>query len=255
MSNTALSRNLRLLTGYAASISEVCRGTGVNRTQYHRYLSGSGEPALRSLRRICDYFGVEEHEILQDADSFREIVRLRPPKLGPSPDPFSAIQSRLSEGDEVPMVAMGYYHMVFRPDPAVDLYYRNLLRISASPRGMVIKQVERYPRPAISLPRRLVYEGTAFTRYGKLFCQVQERSHRRSTWYMVLSVGDFAAPSLLHGRAVGCEPEGLAGISTFPVVFIRLEGKTTLREALAACGYFSREEIGLSAEIINALRA
>ena len=255
MPETALSRNLRLLTGYATSVSEVCRGTGVNRTQYHRYLSGAGEPALRSLRRICDYFGVEEHEILQDADSFREIVRLRPPRLGASPDPFTAIQSRLSEGDAAPNVAMGYYHMIFRPDLAVDLYYRNLLRLSASARGLIIKQVERYPRPAISLPRRLVYEGTAFTRHGKLFCQVQEQKHRRSTWYMVLSVGDFASPSLLHGQAVGCEPEGLAGISTFPVVFIRLESKTTLRQALAACGYFNREEIGISPEVINALRA
>lgn len=253
--DTDLSRNLRLLTGYAASVSEVCRGTGVNRTQFHRYLSGAGEPSLRSLRRICDYFGVEEHEILQDADSFRAIVRLRPPRLGVGPDPFTAIQTRLSEGDEVPKVAMGYYHMIFRPDPAVDLYYRNILRISASPRGLIIKQIERYPRPAISLPRRLVYEGTAFTRHGKLFCQVQEKQHRRSTWFMVLSVGDFASPSLLHGYAVGCEPEGLDGISTFPVAFTLLDDRTSLRGALAACGYFNREEIGLASEIDNVLRS
>ena len=31
-------------------------GTSVNRKQYHRYLAHQGEPSLRSLRRICDYF-------------------------------------------------------------------------------------------------------------------------------------------------------------------------------------------------------
>lgn len=254
MAETSLSRNLRLLTGYADSVSDICRATGLNRTQYHRYLAAQGDPSLRSLRRICDYFGVEEHEILQDPDSFREIVRLRPPRIGQSIDPFQAIQGRLTEGDQAPHVAMGYYHMVFRPDPTVDLYYRNLLRLSATPRGMIIKQIERYPRPAISLPRRMVYEGTAFTRYGKLFCQVQERLHRRSTWFVVLSVGDFTSPSLLQGRAVGCEPEGLSGISSFPLVFMHLGERPALRQALADCGFFKADEIRLSAEIDMVLR-
>ncbi len=39
MTETALSRNLRLLTGYADSVSDICRATGLNRTQYHRYLA------------------------------------------------------------------------------------------------------------------------------------------------------------------------------------------------------------------------
>ncbi|AZO34746.1 MAG: helix-turn-helix domain-containing protein [Mesorhizobium sp.] len=255
MIDTTLSRNLRLLTGYAASVSQVCRGTGVNRTQYHRYLAGQGEPSLRSLRRICDYFGVEEHEILQDPDSFRELIRLRPPQLGASPDLFTAIQNRLTEGDETPRVAMGYYHMVFRPDPKVDLYYRNLLRLSATPRGLIIKQIERYARPAISLPRRMVYEGTAFTRYGILFGQVQEKRHRRSTWFLVLSVGVFSSPSQLHGYATGCEPEGLDGILSFPVVLLHLGERPSLRSALADCGYFTADEISLSPHLDNALRS
>lgn len=254
MTETALSHNLRLLSGYAASVSDICRSTGLNRTQYHRYLAGQGEPSLRSLRRICDFFGVEEHEILQDSGAFREIIRLRPPRIGQVTDAFQAIQTRLTEGDQSSHVAMGYYHMIFRPDPKTDLYYRNLLRLSATPRGLVIKQIERYPRPAISLPRRMVYEGIAFIRHGRLFCQVQERRHRRSTWYMVLSVGDFASPSLLRGHAVGCEPEGMSGISTFPVVFMHLGDRPSLRQALSACGFFKADEIRLSAEIDMVLR-
>ncbi|RAZ89392.1 hypothetical protein DPM33_17575 [Mesorhizobium hawassense] len=137
----------------------------------------------------------------------------------------------------------------------MDLYYRNLLRLTATPRGLIIKQIERYARPAISLPRRMVYEGTAFTRYGKLFGQVQEKRHRRSTWFLVLSVGDFSSPSQLHGHATGCEPEGLAGISSFPIVLFHLGEKAHLRSALAACGYFKADEIGLSPHVDNALRS
>lgn len=255
MTETPLSLNLRLLTGYAPSVSAICRAAEVNRTQFHRYLAGQGEPSLRSLRRICDYFGVEEHEILKDTESFREIIRLRPPRIGQVMDPFQAIQTRLTEGDGSASVALGYYHMVFRPDPRTDLYYRNLLRLSETPRGLVIKQVERYPSPAISLPRRMVYEGTAFLRHGKLFAQVQERKHRRSTWMLVLTVGDFASPKLLRGQAVGCEPEGISGISTFPLVFMHLGERPSLRAALSDCGYFKSDEIRLSAEIDMVLRA
>lgn len=254
MQMTSLSQNLRLLSSYARSVSEVCRETGLNRTQYHRYLAGQGEPSLRSLRRICDFFGVEEHEIFQDAAVFREIIRLRPPRMGQVIDPFQVIQARLTEGDESTTVAMGYYHMIFRPDPKTDLIYRNLVRLSKTPRGLIIKLIERYPRPAISLPRRMVYEGTAFLRHSKLFAQVQERRHRRSTWFLVVIVGDFASPTHLRGQALGCEPEGMSGLSSFTFVLVHLGESPSLRAALSSCGYFKADEVRLSPDIEMVLR-
>lgn len=72
-----LSANLRLLCGYRPSISVVARELGVNRSQLNRYLSGASVPRLPLMRKICDHFGVEEHEIRLPQPDFAAIVKLR----------------------------------------------------------------------------------------------------------------------------------------------------------------------------------
>lgn len=253
MTEDNLTSNLRLLTGYAPSIKRVCLDAGINRTQYHRYLTGEGTPSLRSLRRICDYFGIEDFEIMMDQAQFREIIRLRPPRPGLAPDPLAETMERLCSGDAVSRIAMGFYHMIFQPDPSTDIYYRSVLRLRQLKAGILIKGIERFPRPAMGLPRRLTYEGAGFTRHGKLFCQMQEVQHRRSTWFSVLSIGDFANPRILQGMTTGCEPEGAAGILSFPVVWLHLSEQIPLRKAMGECGYFRRADLALSLEMENAL--
>lgn len=249
MSVQDISANLKLLTGYARSITDVCRGSAVNRTQFHRYLAGQTVPTMRNLRRLCDYFGVEEHEMLMEHDSFRALIRVRPPRIGLTEDPFSAIQGRIGAGDPPGRVAMGYYNLLFCPDPGSALFYRALMRLDPAPQGVIIKLVERYPRPSLSMPRRLTYEGTGFVRHGKLYSLMQEVRHRRSTWFTVLSIGDFARPSMLSGVAIGSEPEGNASIQTHPVVWIHLGARPDLRHELRRCGYFRRDEIELLPEV------
>ncbi|NHF72586.1 helix-turn-helix transcriptional regulator [Paracoccus sp. 12-3] len=69
--------NLRLLCSYKPSISRVASDLDINRSQLNRYLAGSSFPRRPLLRRICDYFGVEPHEIVLPQTDFSEIVRLR----------------------------------------------------------------------------------------------------------------------------------------------------------------------------------
>lgn len=208
---------------------------------------------MRNLRRLCDYFGLEDHEILLPHAEFRTLIRLRPPRIGTAPDPFRQIQDRIYHGDAPSRLRMGYYNLLFCPDPVSAILYRALMRLDPAPGGITIRLVERYPRPALSLPRRMVYEGTGFLRHGKLFSLMQEIRHRRSTWFTVLSIGDFAAPQVLHGYAVGSEPEGNAAIQTYPVVWSHIGPSPDLRAELRRCGYFRRDEIELSPEIERAL--
>jgi transcriptional regulator with XRE-family HTH domain len=72
------ARNLRLLCSYYRSIAEVCRRLDINRPQFNRYLSGRYRPSAHTLRRFCDFFGVEEHEILMPSGQFERLVQVRP---------------------------------------------------------------------------------------------------------------------------------------------------------------------------------
>jgi transcriptional regulator with XRE-family HTH domain len=72
-----LSRNLLLLSSDFASIAEVCRKLDINRQQFNKYLAGTTRPSRHNMRRICDFFGVSEAELLLDAAQFEEIVAIK----------------------------------------------------------------------------------------------------------------------------------------------------------------------------------
>lgn len=80
MSKPFLADNLRLLCSYKKSISGVCRELGINRQQFNKYLSGATSPSGHNLRKICDYFGVEDHEIRMPQEEFTKILQARPPR-------------------------------------------------------------------------------------------------------------------------------------------------------------------------------
>jgi transcriptional regulator with XRE-family HTH domain len=74
MKNDNFTDNLKLLCSHAKSITQVCEHLSLNRQQFHRYLNGSSHPSLSNMRDICDYFGVEEHEILPEKEAFRQLI-------------------------------------------------------------------------------------------------------------------------------------------------------------------------------------
>ena len=77
MSAPHFAQNLRLLAGHYRSIAEVCRRIGINRQQFNKYLSGASTPSVNTLRRICDFFGVEETEVFLPSREFAELVQIR----------------------------------------------------------------------------------------------------------------------------------------------------------------------------------
>ncbi|MEB3734960.1 helix-turn-helix transcriptional regulator [Halopseudomonas pachastrellae] len=64
--------NLRLLCSYYKSTAEVCRRLGINRPQFNRYLNGVNRPSDSTMRRLCDFFGVEVYELLLPTGSFSD---------------------------------------------------------------------------------------------------------------------------------------------------------------------------------------
>lgn len=76
--NDDFCRNLRLLSSYYKSIAEVCRRMNINRPQFNRYLNGNASPSANTLRRFCNFFGIEEHELLMPHTQFSRLIQVRP---------------------------------------------------------------------------------------------------------------------------------------------------------------------------------
>lgn len=72
------SKNLQLLCSYYKSIAEVCRQLSFNRAQFNRYLNGRHKPSANTLLRICDFFGVEDFEIMMPHNQFKLLIQVKP---------------------------------------------------------------------------------------------------------------------------------------------------------------------------------
>ena len=71
--------NLQFCCDHHHSVSEVCRRLKVNRQQFNRYLTGAAVPSRHNHRRIGDFFGLEEHELLMPREAFAQRAAERRP--------------------------------------------------------------------------------------------------------------------------------------------------------------------------------
>ena len=72
-----LGQNLKLACSHYRSISEVCRQLSVNRAQFNKYLSGQSQPTAYNLKRIGDFFGVEDYELCLPPEQFARLIGAR----------------------------------------------------------------------------------------------------------------------------------------------------------------------------------
>ncbi len=84
--------NLKFACSHYRSISEVCRQLTINRAQFNKYLSGQSRPTAFNLKRISDFFGVEEYELNLPPEQFSRLIGARAPALVEQPgDPISEL--------------------------------------------------------------------------------------------------------------------------------------------------------------------
>ncbi|MCL4069360.1 helix-turn-helix domain-containing protein [Pseudomonas sp. GX19020] len=107
-------RNLSLLCSYHHSVAEACRRLKMNRQQFNKYLNGQSRPSRRNMRRLCDFFGVTETEILMEPSQLEQIISLRRvPDPQPQPGEASAHVEALYRHSQSLEKYVGYYYRYF----------------------------------------------------------------------------------------------------------------------------------------------
>jgi transcriptional regulator with XRE-family HTH domain len=243
-----IPRNLRLLCGYGRSVSEICRQSGVNRHQMKRYLAGSSRPSLHTLRRLCDYFGVEEQELLLRHADFAALVRIRPPRLQRARDRAGEFIGAVTDRTE-PKIAqryVGYYHVYFQPDRLVNEVHRALTRVKLEDRCLVTKTLERYPVGSAGLARAVKYEGIAFASGNTLTVMERRPRAAESEFFSILYGADAGELTYLSGLALGVAPDSTRTIYALRLCWRYLGQDIDRRRRIAECGQFPADspEIG-----------
>lgn len=242
MSSHHLSANLKVLSAYSRSVSDLCRRAGFNRPQFNKYLAGTGQPSLRSLRRICDFFGVEEHEILMEPNAFRELVRLRPPRVSQEKvaalDPGIALMAQLNgcHDTEAAEALAGYYFLYQRDDRRNPFINRSLVRFTATSRGLAIKALDILPGGTSTLPSCVKYTGAGYVLDGRVHVMVRECRIGKSVWFGSFYLTDFARLSYLSGLSMGVEPDPRGEVIALRTVMQFLGPEIDVRAMCRRCG-------------------
>lgn len=240
MAASDVPANLRLLCGYGKSVSDICRRAGINRQQFNRYLAGQAQPSLRSLRQICDFFGLEDHEILLDQASFTHLIRQRPLRLIAAQNPFFRTMSRFfhygPENDATLDRHQGYYFAYFRPDPLRPEILRTLSHIYRRDGVWMVHTVEHHRRTDYMEPDGFGYRGFVMEVADRLVICEREQGMGEVPWISMLFGASHGAPSFLPGLAMGVTKESVHEIQCYRVVWEYLGQKIDARASIRQCG-------------------
>jgi transcriptional regulator with XRE-family HTH domain len=242
--------NLRLATSYHASVAEVCRRLPVNRQQYMKYLSGAGMPSRHTLRRICDFFGVEDYEFLMPHDQFRNLLRLRP-RADPDAPPLPPLLLGLLNASRRQRTELGklvgwyyvHYHSASRP----GFVLRSLLSVFPWGDYTCYKRLERVALPQESRrPEIYKYTGMVVSVGDRLHLVDQETVTGSELSYTILYPSYRNRVQMLTGMTMGVSGADTHHASASPVIMEALGRSIHIRRALKGCGLYQPDSEALS---------
>lgn len=234
--------NLGQLCSYYPSIAEVCRKLSFNRQQFNKYLGGTARPSRHNMRRICDFFGVTESEMLLDPERFADLVSLRrrPRENGPMREPLRHIEALYRESGPLERYH-GFYYRYFYSFGYPGRIIRSLVQIFGHQGLTYWKNLEVTRSAGHSDVSK--YLGAAVLLADRIFVVEYERMLRNSVTQVML----YPAYSSRIEHLIGIQTGGPVRRGRRPAasrVLLEFIGREVdLRRALAGADIFEESEI------------
>lgn len=260
--NAEFPRNLRTLTDHYKSVAEVCRRLDINRSQFNRYLSGRAAPSRHVFKTICDFFGVEEYELLLPHGEFRRIIGLRAPERpGDRGDdeaarpyvPYLDHLVRRSRGDLLDYQGTYFEYSYSMTCPGLIL--RSLLRLTGDKGGVTTYQrLENMTQPGGSGPKiRCKYRGVAFYLNDRIFLVDYDRLTGNEISQTVLYPNYKTRLTRLTGLKLGVATSARREPLCGRVVLEALGRQASVKKALRECGLFEPDSPEIAPDIRAAI--
>jgi transcriptional regulator with XRE-family HTH domain len=246
------SKNLRLLVGYSSSITQVCRQIKISRQQFTKYLSGKASPRLQSLQRICDYFGLEDWELLLPHEDFRKLIALRPPQglstnRSYANEFVSDIRNKSSPTDSLGPF-LGYYYNHFIVKARESMIQRSLVYLFEADGMIATKTIERIANHdgTIGVSK---YDGIAYYSGHRLYISECEKFLEQTIWHTTLYATTTKREQFFSGLGLGNTTDSVQDISCYRSIFQFLGRSVNTRDALRGCGLFGLSDPEIPAYI------
>lgn len=250
--------NLRLLCSYYKSIAEVCRKLNINRPQFNRYLSGRYRPSKHQLRRLCDFFGVEEHEILLPAAEFARLVqvRARPQAgegavIGPEGEHLDRLARSGTDGMER---FLGSYLETYMSMAYPGKILRTLVTIERQGDRVYYQRTERLVERPGQKAYHGIYLGLAHLLTDRIFLNDYETLTGLEMTQTILFPSFRNRVIRLTGLKLGASGSGERMPCCARVVYDFLGRAVDVRRALKQCGLFGVDSPEIPEDVRQAVR-
>jgi len=235
------ARNLKTLCSAHRSISEICRQTGINRQQFGRYLKGIYRPSRFNLRRICEFFGVHEADLLLPAAEF---------------ETYSSLYfMEIKQGGGAGWLGRNFENLVAINDPSLRKYIgwyhsysysygwpgrvlRSLVRVYEYHGRILSKTIERLTDPQRGAHYVWKYNGVVTTSANRIFIAEHDALQHDDFSLKILFQTHRSHISFLSGLVTGTSSRPDRQPTSARVV-LKFLGKTIdTRAELKKCGMF-----------------
>lgn len=236
--------NLAHLCSYHASIAEVCRRIGLNRQQFNKYLSGQSRPSRANMRRICDFFGVTEAEILLEPSQLRNLVSVRTRPLAETSlgAPLAHLD-RLRRNSAGLERYVGHYFRYFYSFSNAGRIMKSLGRFYLSEGQAYWKNVELVRDDGLGPARAVAkYEGAAFLLTNRIYVVEYETMQVNNVTQMTLYPSYRSGIGQLTGVQTGGPTRRGRHPGASKVLLEYLGQSIDVKKALYASGLFRPDD-------------
>ncbi len=252
------SRNLRYLCSYYHSTSEICRRLGINRQQFNKYVSGLSRPSNRNMRLICDFFGVEEYEILAPFQQLKKIIEIKGVRNVDDAENVVVrqIEATLRAGQSEISPYFGFYFTYYYSFSRPGKILKSILHVFETDGVASYKRMERLIEKDSDRDASFVYKyaGVVMRFRDRLFMIDREALTGAEISQTVLYPSFKNRLDILTGLTLGTAGRTSREPICSRIVLEYLGMDTDLRSALGKCGLYGAGDAQVSAEIEKLIR-
>jgi transcriptional regulator with XRE-family HTH domain len=248
-----LGSNLRLACSFHPSIAGVCRSLGINRAQFNKYLSGATRPSAHMLQRLCDFFGVEPHEIVLPQHRFAQILSVRPERAAPRPGAaYAAHLDRLQHQSRGGLDKyLGYYFEYYHSMAFPGWVLRSLFFLHAQDGAVYYRRIERLsPVGQRASGYRCRYLGIGLHLNERIFLLDYESLTRNEMTETILYPTYKSRVNYLSGLKIGVSAADRREPACARVVLEALGPRIDLRAVLRQCGLLRPDHATIAPEVL-----
>lgn len=245
MSESPLAANLAYACSLFPSIAEVCRRLGINRQQFNKYLSGQVRPSRHNMRRICDFLGVTEWEMLLDENRFADLLAIRrsPTNVRGLSDPLRHVETLYRASASLERY-LGYYYRYFYSFGYPGKILKSLAIMSERDGRYFWKNLELMPADMAGGKRTVSkYSGAAFFLGERIYILEYESLMASSITQLMLYPAYHTRISYLTGIQTGGPTKRGRKPAASLVLLEHLGRDIDVKRALQRSGMYDEAEI------------